>query len=356
MANNKVLVLDTYYQDFIDSVKHEHEGRDYLEQLGRIIELSFGTSDFYSRNLASYGFQTEDIIANHYSLQAKWCLENGQRDIHPYDIVRRQIEKFKPAILFCQDLSFLPPTILREIKMSGIKLFGQCSCPMPPKENVELFDVLFTSFPHYVDEFRSLGVRAIYNRLAFDPIVLKRINAPAYVEPVYDVTFVGGVGTPSHWSYGMEVLEAIAREIPTAKFWGYGYDRLPSSSEVKNKYQGQAWGNHMYEILVKSKIVVNRHGEVAKHFANNMKMFETTGCSALLLTDQKSNLHDIFRVDSECVAYTSAQDAVEKIKDLLADEQRRDKIARAGCARTLGEYTYYQTMGLVAEVMKEELG
>jgi hypothetical protein len=80
-------------------------------------------------------------------------------------------------------------------------------------------------FPHYVEQFANLGVRAVFNPLGFDPIVLQRTLEPK--ERDIDVSFVGGVGNPSHWKYGMEVLNAVAEAIPTFKWWGYGVETLP---------------------------------------------------------------------------------------------------------------------------------
>ena len=56
----------------------------------------------------------------------------------------------------------------------------------------------------------------------------------------------------------------------------------------------------MYKVYGRSKIVINRHGEVAQGFANNMRMFEATGMGALLMTGQSPNLSDFFS-EKECV-------------------------------------------------------
>lgn len=349
----RVLIIDTYYPQFIEELPAP--SGDYEEALREVLDLAFGTADFYSRNLNKLGFDAIDIIANHHHLQETWHEEKGDAlSASMLEILKEQVNYYNPDIVFCQDLSLLPPDFLRWMKRErGIKLMAQCSCPMPAEENVREFETIFTSFPHYVDAFRKLGVRAVYNPLAFESKVLDRF--PNLQKRTYDVAFIGGVGTPSHWSYGMQVLEKIAKEIPNAFFWGYGYDILPARSYVRGKHVGQAWGLSMYSILLKSKIVVNRHGEVALNYANNMKLYETTGCGALLLTDQKSNLHDIFRVGTECLAYSSAEDAVAKIHEMLADDAKREKIAAAGQQRTLADHTYQDRMKTVARIAMEML-
>jgi len=109
----------------------------------------------------------------------------------------------------------------------------------------------------------------------------------------------------------------------------------------------------MYEILQKSKIVINRHGEVAAGFANNMKLFETTGCGALLLTEAAPNLADFFAIN-ECATYSSPVEAVSKINYYLENFEERKEIAMRGQERTMRDHTYTQRMAKVSnELLKE---
>jgi spore maturation protein CgeB len=168
------------------------------------------------------------------------------------------------------------------------------------------------------------------------------------------VVFIVGVGAPSHWRYGMEVLETVAREIPTFKWWGYGLATLPADSALRSKYQGEAYGLDMYEILLQSKICLNRHGEVAEGYANNMRLFEASGAGALLLTEEAPNLSDFFTKE-EAVGYSSPTDAVEKIRYLLDRWEYSKVIAMRGQARTLRDHTYSQRMKTVSETLETML-
>lgn len=341
----KILIVDTYYPDFLQTLSIDPDST-YEAELQKVLQECFGTADFYSRNLRALGWETMDVIANEERLQWMWMRENNASS----DSLMEQIRSFNPDVVFFQDLSYCDPTTLANIKRDYV-LAGQCSCPMPSASNVCQFDVLFTSFPHYVEQFEMLGVRAVYNPLAFDPIVtLGRTFATT--EREIDVAFVGGVGNPSHWRYGMEVLDLIARCVPTSFFWGYGYDLIPSNSAIRQRYRGQAWGKRMYEVLQHSKIVINRHGEVARGYANNMKMFEISGSGALLMTEQAPNLADFF-AENECAAYTSPTDAVEKILYYLENFGERKEIAMRGQERTMRDHTYSKRMQKVSDVLTE---
>jgi spore maturation protein CgeB len=336
----KIQIVDTYYPDFLKSWDF-NPAATYQSELKRLLEFSFGTGDFYSRNLRSLGWDTEDVIIN---------------------APLQKPNKFGiPDVIFLQDLSI--PTGRRHF--DEYLLAGQCSCPMPPEKKLRKCNVIFTSFPHYVDRFERMGIRAVYNPLAFDPIVLDRINVeltqdmkrgPFAPDRIYDCVFIGGVGNPSHWKRGMETLETVAREIPTFKWWGYGYSTLPADSALRDKYQGEAWGLDMYRIMLQSKIVLNRHGEVAQGYMNNMRCFEATGCGALLLTEYAPNLRQFFKED-EAISYGSPEEAITKIRWYLDKDHEdvRAWVAANGQARTLRDHTYVQRMKTVSDMLQEML-
>ncbi len=337
----RILIADTYYPDFLKTLDIDPNAW-YVDQLSHVLYQSFGTGDFYSRGLAGLGWDAIDIIANCEPLQELWG-----RNRKLGSTLQDQIDYYRPDVVFLQDLSLVDQLTRQRTYIVA----GQCSCPMPADSQIRQFDILFTSFPHYIERFERLGVKAVFNPLGFDPMVLKRTTAP--IERDIDVSFVGGVGAPSHWRYGMKVLNAVAEAIPTFKWWGYGAECLPSNSALLDKYQGEAWGLKMYDILRRSKIVLNRHGEVAEDYANNMRMFEATGCGALLVTEQKDNLGDYFAQD-EVIDYGSAQHAVDIIRHYLNSRIFMDgtdpaQIAARGQARTLKDHTYARRMETVSD-------
>jgi hypothetical protein len=333
----RILIADTYYPDFLKTLRI-YTSSSYESELQSVLRLSFGTADFYSRNLRNLGWDAIDVIANCDDLQALWGKEHGCEGT-----LQNQIDFYKPDVVFLQDLSLVD----RLTGPHNYVLAGQCSCPMPSAARVRLFEVLFTSFPHYVEQFANLGVRAVFNPLGFDPIVLQRTLEPK--ERDIDVSFVGGVGNPSHWKYGMEVLNAVAEAIPTFKWWGYGVETLPANSVLRDKYQGEAWGLKMYDILRRSKIVLNRHGEVAQNYANNMRMFEATGCGALLLTENAPNIRVYFGpYGDECIAHDGADNAVMLIRYFMDNAERAAVIADRGQQRTLKSHTYARRMETIS--------
>ena len=107
----------------------------------------------------------------------------------------------------------------------------------------------------------------------------------------------------------------------------------------------------MYEILAASRITLNHHIGIAANYANNMRLFEATGVGALLLTDRKDNLHEMFEPGREVVTYDSPEECLEMIRHYLEHEDERRAIAEAGQLRTLREHSYTVRMEELSEVL-----
>src|SRR5687768_16838228 len=75
----RFLVTDTYYRQVWEGVYAQDRslaGRPYREQLARLLDLTFGTSDFYTSNLRALGHEASDVISNCEPLQRQWAREN----------------------------------------------------------------------------------------------------------------------------------------------------------------------------------------------------------------------------------------------------------------------------------------
>jgi spore maturation protein CgeB len=111
----------------------------------------------------------------------------------------------------------------------------------------------------------------------------------------------------------------------------------------------------MFAVLGNSKIVVNRHGTVAGPYAVNMRMYETTGSGAALITETKSNLQDLFDVGTEVMAYNDIEEAIDIAVSLLADPNRLSALACAGQERTLRDHTYDRRAESLIEIFESDL-
>ena len=92
---------------------------------------------------------------------------------------------------------------------------------------------------------------------------------------------------------------------------------------------------------------------MAEGYAGNVRLFEATGCGSMLLTDWKTNLHEIFEPGREVVAYHSPEECVELIDYYLNHDAEREAIARAGQQRTIRDHTFYHRMEELSSLVRQ---
>ena len=372
----RIVLVDTYYRRFLARHYADHPSLDsagYETQLKSLIDARFGTSDFYSSHLNDLGCEAFDLIANCAPLQSAWLKENGfgasslafplQHRFYRVpllgnaiaalpgflSVVAKQVRSLKPDILYCHDLSFFPSRALKALKPYVKLIVGQIAYRLPPRDFVEGYDLILTSFPHFVPRIRASGIASEYFRLGFDPRVTSAFDGAARD---IDVSFVGAIGR-SHRN-AVPLLEHLCRETPI-RIYGYGVEDLPADSPIRTRYESEVWGLDMYRVLARSKITLNRHISVAENYANNMRLYEATGMGALLLTDEKDNLKEIFEPGREVETYADPEAAAAAIRSLLGDPERRAAIAAAGRARTLREHSYQARMTELVGILNKYL-
>jgi spore maturation protein CgeB len=349
----RVLIIDTCYDAFLAShygLSPGLEKRPYAEQWRRLMDTFFGTADAYSHFLGALGHEAHEVVVNCDPLQAAWADEHDLNGASREQVLLAQVGEFDPDVLYLQNLHVLSDDTMATLRRTGALVVGQIASEAPSDDRLRMYDLLLTSFPHFVERFRSAGVDAEYFRIGFDPRVLAALGeAPT----THDVVFVGALNGVRH-RHGNAALARAARRLPV-RFWGYGLRGWPPWSPIRRRYEGEAWGIDMFRVLASSRVVLNRHIGAAHEYANNMRLYEGTGVGSLLATDAKVNLADLFEPGREVVAYRDADDLVRQVRSYLADEDARHEIAAAGQARTLRDHTYEVRMRELIEILERRL-
>lgn len=388
----KFLILNTDYPEFLSwlySQQPRLRQAPYGEQLRARMKSLFGVADFYSSNLRRLGHEAWDVHANNEVMQRAWARENGiqvkeenaprpnfkrltlekmplrymRRVVRPllrfvpgrgrpawfYDILAAQIERLRPDVLLNQDMSF-SSKFLRAMKQHVRLVVGQhAATRLPESKDWSCYDLVISSFQPTVDFFHRKSIPSEVSRLAFEPKVLSCLPAE---NRSHGCVFVGSFHSV-HRSR-TRLLETLCARFPQMRVWGPGLDSLSPNSAIRSCYGGQAWGREMYEILYRSKIVVNHHGDVAP-YANNLRLFEATGTGALLLTDWKENLREMFEPGKEVATYRGPEECIEAVSYYLEHEDARTSIAHAGQQRTLRDHSYSQRMEEFVELVGNHL-
>ena len=349
IAAKTCLFLNTYYSGFLEHHYATHAGlgqASYDEQHRLLQAACFGDSDFYSSGLRRAGWNAVDVIANCAPLQRRWAEEHSVNPASAsVDIVLAQIRDTRAQVLYLQDLGMATQEFIAAVRPHVDLIVGQIASPIPPQAYLDGFDLLFSSFPHFVDQFRRQGRTAYYQPLAFDPRVLHQVGQP---NREYPLTFVGGL-SPAHRER-QQLLTRLGTALPL-QCWGYGTKALSQHGVGAERLHGDVWGLDMFAVLARSSMTVNHHIDVAKSNANNMRLFEATGCGALLVTDYKDNLADLFEIGSEVVAYRSLEECEDLLAYYLHHPEEGAAIAKKGQTRTLRDHTYSVRMQQTADIL-----
>lgn len=363
----KILFIQTNYPNFLEEF-HKRIGnkeRNYMEFKKLWANELFGSSDFYLKNLKSLGWVGDEIIANDWRIQSAWAKEHPTllklRNSNNLNlswfskyipariknalglnndlkrILFAQIKLGNPDVIYIHDVTYLTIKEINELKKYTKLVVGQIAYPKPLNQNIlKSYDLLISSLPNFVKDFKKMGIKTEYLRWCFEETILKKVKQQ---KRIYDITYIGGLSP--HHSKGNKILDKVCKQIKV-NIWGYGRHGVRS-----------AWGKKMYDIFSKSKIVINRHINISGVYANNMRMFESTGMGALLLTDAKKNMHEFFDVGKEVVTYKSVQDLINKIKYYLKNDKERIMIAKAGQKKTLKIHTYKNRMIELDKILKK---
>jgi spore maturation protein CgeB len=389
----RIVIINTDYGPFLKGL---YEGdpslthASYDEQMRRRNDTLFGGADFYSRHFIALGHDAWDVHANNGVLQSTWfksrLLKSGQEDrslrarlhrmfsgrvdaptlprrpphpsplrspIEPSDIdlegiLVEQVRTLKPDVVLNQAVSEVESRVLHQMRPYTRLIVGQIASPYPEEETYTAYDMMVSSLPNFVRYYRSRGLPAERVLLGFEPTVLERVGT---TDRDVAVSFVGSL-TPDH-SARFNLLERLASNTDIA-IWGR-LASVPEESPIMRKYRGEAWGRDMFHVLARSKITVNQHIDIAENYANNMRLFEATGMGALLITDWKDNIAELYEPGKEVVCYRSTEECIALIRYYREHDAERAAIAAAGQRRTLKDHTYASCVAHLARLFAEKL-
>jgi hypothetical protein len=256
-----------------------------------------------------------------------------------------QIREYRPDVLYVFSGVPVDSTLLQQARKWVRQLVCQWSCPIVPNYPYDLYDLIVSAAAHQVEWFRSQGWKSEYLKLAFDDRVLDRVNTNG---PRSGAVFIGSIS--NNHSRRLKLLEFLAQHIDF-DFYAPGLKHVPEDSALVRCYRGQANGLEMYRRYAGAKIALHSQIDVSGRFGGAKRLYEATGAGALLITDMKDHLGDLFKVGNEVVAYNDPADCLEKIQYYLAHEHERTTIAKAGQERTLREHTYEHRMVELLEIL-----
>ncbi|MFM9882702.1 MAG: glycosyltransferase [Burkholderiales bacterium] len=147
----------------------------------------------------------------------------------------------------------------------------------------------------------------------------------------YKVTFVGAAyGNRRRW------VRTLAQHGIHVDCFGHGWSSGPIAGDEMRR-------------IVRDSIVTLNFGDSGLHWRGVMpyrsrqikaRAFEVPGAGGFLLTEPADGLNRYYRIGEEAVTFESQGELIDHLRYFLSHPDERDRIARAGHARTIAEHTY----------------
>ncbi|WP_246776320.1 glycosyltransferase [Bradyrhizobium sp. CCBAU 53351] len=281
--------------------------------------------------------------ANDGLLQRRWAREHGVGlKGAPEDILLAQIEHHRTEVFYNLDPVAFPSSFVR--RLPGCVRKTLC-WRAAPSGNADLtaYGAVVGNFTSILSAWRTKGCRAEWFSPAIDPAMSEYVRD----ERPIDVLFVGGYSW--HHSARARTLEKVAA-LAGSRNVVYCLDssRLTRLAESSIGYllplkqhrrprivagiaKTAVFGRDLYELIGRSKIVLNGAIDMAGQDRGNMRCFEAMGCGALLVSDAgryPAGMQEGVTIET----YGTPEQAVEVISRSLQDWPRSAEIAARGRA------------------------
>lgn len=408
----RLLKLGIYHFSYLRNFylkRPELKRQSYSVQHRALIDDCFGSSDFWTNALTKLNYQTTDIIANAEFLQTSWAIENGfnfDENDWLFEIAAAQIKTFRPNVLLVADYSTFTADFLKNLRREcpSIRLvLGWCGAPYNDSSIFREWDIALSCVPEMVADFRAKGIHSHHVNHAFAPRILNELKIRS--QPGVDFVFIGSIFKQNQfhiererlllqlvkstnlqiWSevkrpsfklrsnlFGRRKAHGIVTAARSAGVSEQLLNALPGvrkiarwksmptleqyvDERIVRRTRSPLFGTEMFQQLLDSRVVFNNHIDISPVSASNMRLFETTGVGACLLTDWKENLPRLFEPDTEVLTYRSAEECVEKVNYILEHEDERRELAAAGQRRTLREHTFDNRAARIDEIIRNVL-
>lgn len=371
----KLLYIDTLYPaGYLNQKKTEFSGNilkmNFMDYHKWLIDLKLCFSDFYTYNLNQNGWNTqvfyldEDVYLEKATRYYYGNFSSFLRYYHKFRnlvsvvsvpfaerILEKHIKTFKPDVLFIRETINIRSSFWKKFT-NNMLLISRIECLMGEEWSPRVFDLIYTNIESYKEYFKTLKIPVISNSNGFDHRILDKVKIDKNKR--YDVTFIGGLGTPLFERRTMMFEEILQHNHDRFSFYWWG-DKIGNDFEKKfplltKCYMGFTGGIEMFQIYADSKIVINDYGDDAGNVAVNMRIFEAMGIGTVLLTRNSNSLatwHEYIQT------FNNPEECFERIVFLLDNMNVREQIAKKGQSYILENYDYKKLMKELGDQLLE---
>ena len=355
----KFLRISSLYPELINSYYNKYKfirNESYEKQYKHVIDQKFSISNFLTKELEKKNIKTYEIISNLKYLQLAW-LKKFQKQENK-SILVQQIMHYKPDVIFFGNLDLIDREIEEILSSADFKNVIKIGYHCAPINNKQLsvlknLNFLVTCVEDYQKKFKNI-IETILMPHAFHRSCLAKPGKKRDI----DIAFIGSLFLKKELHYNrINILYQIIRSnykfYIAINFKNFYFNfiyfflkniLINSSIVFKVFYiflisKKAIFGKEMYEILQRSKVMINMHINDTQ-YSGNMRLFEGTGCGCLVVTDKKKGIQKFFANKKEIFIYNKSQDIFKLITHCIDNYNFLKPISFRAQKKTLSEYNY----------------
>lgn len=360
--------LERKIHDNREAIKH----MDFQGFTKWLIGLRLNFSDYYSYNLSLLGWDTKEFFVLGKGCYLRKCgkhyfgwwfffiyayfkfLGNYSKQSFMEVLIDRIIKVEKPNVIFVREQSNINSLFWDKYRKQAL-VVSRMECGIPKYWSPACFDVVYTNIQTYHDFFISNRIVTYSNYSGFDERVAIEVNASAAF--LYDVVFVGGLGTLTFLEKTRFLEDVLAKSNGRFHFAWWGYQEEPDFSMnypfLAESYKGYSGGLDMFRIYKSARIVLNDYGVAAGGQGMNQRIYEVLGAGGFLLTRNSFMFNDW---GDSIATFEDVDDCIDKIDYYLLNETQRVQMAKRGHDYVIEHFNYRTIMKKLSEELIFEYG
>lgn len=374
----RFMQLDTFYETYLNSFYAAApllQQRSFAEQSEALFYDGFAAIHTLAPYMAGQGYDSQWILANNYPAQMIWARENGFSVPDPNEwmhaIVREQIERFKPDVLYTTDSMLFDSRFMRSLNWRPRLVIGWQASDIPLETDWREFDIILSPLAALRKTAVEIGAKSAEHFYPGFPLwIADRVSS---VQPDLDLVFCGQWNLATYPRRNQLLHELASASVHGNRlkcglFLSGQMDTL--TDEVAQCSLGSRYGMEMYRALRRGRIGFDARGNIGLGLAGNgpashdiagretanMRIFETTGVGTFLLTEQHDNVTTLFEPGLEIETYSSISELHDKISYYLAHSKELEEIAWNGQQRCFRDHSMTRRVEVLHRIIQEQLG
>ncbi len=292
--------------------------------------LLFHTINHWAHNLRLVP-KSKDLFAAHPLNHRNW--RSSQ--------LVEKVRQWRPQLVFVVRTKPVTPEALAQVRelsaLFGWWIHGENRFEETYPE-VGLYDMFYFFSSECLNWSRQRGHQAV-------DLLIHAIDTQLYYplenqSQRHDWVFVGA------WDrVRQEIMESLAGRSANFAIYGPNWRKRNRGNRLLGPgIKGQEiWGQDLVRLYNQARVALNVSqwgGPGRRRVGMNLRVLEALACRACLLTDYAEDAGDFLRPEEHFAVYEGPAQAAQALGRLLEEPERRERLAAAGYARVVPQFSY----------------